>query len=187
MSKNPGKEFEAQFESSANSVENMFFYRIKDVLHTSLKPGARVSKNKFDSFIYKHPNLVCVELKSVQSKSIGFQKDKLDKRNKHIKWHQIDSLQKAVDTYGIIAGFVFNFRMEDSEETYFIHIDQFLEYKNVAENKLEHTYKSKVNEKSITLDICREIGMSIRGVKARTRYSYHLKDFINRLQEKYNT
>lgn len=188
MSENLGKEFEARFKASVDRVDGLFFYRIKDVNQMNLKPGARVSKNLYDAFMYKYPNLIPVELKSVdanRTKSIGFQSGKQDKQNKHIKWHQLEALKKSVDTYGVIGGLVLNFRFDDHEETFFIHINDFLEYKRVAENKLKGIYISKTNEKSIPLAICKEIGMEIKSVKLKTKYSYHLKDFIKRLQEKY--
>lgn len=188
MSNNLGKVFEEQFKKASEAVDGLFFYRIKDVNQMNLKPGAKVSKNLYDAFMYKYPNLIPVELKSVdanRTKSIGFQSSKEDKQNKHIKWHQIEALKKSVDTYGVIGGLILNFRFDDHEETYFIHIDDFLEYKRIAENKLKGVYESKTNEKSIPLSICKEIGMEIKSVKLKTKYSYHLKDFMKRLQEKY--
>lgn len=187
MSKNEGKIFEEQFKTSCNRVDSLFYYRIKDVNAMSLKPGHRVSKNLYDSFLYKKPNLIPVELKSVdgnRTKSIGFQLSK-DDGNKHIKYHQIEALKDAAKTKGTIPGLILNFRFDDEEETYFIHINEFVHYMMVGQKKLENTYSSKVNEKSINIDMCREIGIPIRSVKAKTKYYYHIKDFMGRLLEKY--
>lgn len=177
MVKNPGKEFEEDLKSSAKD-QGIFFYRIKDVNPLFLKPNAKVSQNNFDSFIYKKPNLFPVEFKSSGQKSISF-------NEKIIKKHQIDALKEA-DTYdGLIAGFIFNFREYDNF-TVFVHIRDFLEYQHIAQNELiEHTYKSKVNKASISLDICKEIGIEINNVKKKVRHRYYINKLLDELIEKY--
>jgi penicillin-binding protein-related factor A (putative recombinase) len=175
--KNHGKLFEEDMKSSAKE-QNIFFYRVKDVPPTLLKPNARVSKNDFDSFIYRKPNLFPIEFKSTQNKSVSFEE-------KIIKSHQIEALKEAVEYDGLIAGFIFNFR-EYENATYFVHINDFLAYKNIAENELENTYKSKINKSSIPLDICKEIGVEVRNVKKKVRYRYYINKLLDELIEKYN-
>lgn len=178
MAKNQGKEFEEQMKASAKD-QGIFFYRVKDVPPTLLKPNARVSKNDFDSFIYRKPNLFPIEFKSTKSKSISFEE-------KIIKKHQIEALKEAVEYDGLIAGFIFNFREYDNA-TYFVHINDFLHYKNIAENELEHTYKSKVNKSSIPLDICKEIGVEVVNVKKVRKYRYYINKLLDELIEKFNS
>lgn len=188
MATNEGKIFESQFKTSCEKVENLFYNRIKDVNQMSIKPGHRISKNLYDAFVYKEPHLIPVELKSVdgnRTKTIGFQSSKDDKQNKHIKWHQISALNDAAKVKGTIPGLILNFRFDDCEETYFIHINDFITYMKNAKNKNKEAYQSKINEKSIPIAICREIGLPIKSVKAKTKYYYHIGDFMDRLFDKY--
>ncbi|PLR99479.1 hypothetical protein [Bacillus sp. T33-2] len=179
MAKNPGKEFEEDLKKSAKD-QNIFFYRIKDVSPMMLKPDARVSKNDFDSFIYRKPNLFPVELKSTAQKSFSFSE-------KIIKKHQIQALKEAVEYDGLIAGFIFNFRNYENF-TVFVHINDFLDYKYVAQNKItRHNYISKVNKSSISLDICKEIGIEIKNFKKKVRYTYYINQLLDELIEKYRT
>jgi penicillin-binding protein-related factor A (putative recombinase) len=176
--KNHGKLFEEDMKSSAKD-QGIFFYRVKDVPPTLLKPNARVSKNDFDSFIYRKPNLFPIEFKSTQNRSVSFDE-------KIIKGHQIEALKEAVEYDGLIAGFIFNFREYDNT-TYFVHINDFLAYKHIAENEItDHTYKSKVNKSSIPLDICKEIGIEVRNVKKKVRYRYYINKLLDELIEKFN-
>ncbi len=177
MATNPGKEFEHDIQTSCKE-QNIFFYRIKDVNPMFLKANARVSKNDYDSFIYRKPNLFPIEFKSTKQKSISFSE-------KIIKKHQIQALEDAVNYDGLIAGFIFNFREADNF-TCFIHIKDFLEYKRIAENEIkEHTYESKVNKSSIPIGICKEIGIEIKHIKKKTKYRYYINLLLNELINKY--
>ncbi len=177
MTKNPGKEFEQQFKDAANE-QGLYFYRIKDVNPMFLKKNARVSKNDFDSFMYKKPYLFALEFKSTGQKSISFSE-------KIIKKHQIEALEEASKYEGIIAGFIFNFRESDNY-TCFIPIERFLEYKHIAENEInDHTYKSKLNKSSIPIGICREIGFEVVNVKKKKKYRYYINLLLDELINKY--
>lgn len=177
LTKNVGKIFEEDLKKSANE-QGIFFYRIKDVNPMFLKPNTRVSKNDFDSFIYKKPNLFPIEFKSTGSKSISFD-------DKIIKKHQIEALEEASKYDGLIAGFIFNFREYDNF-TVFVHIKDFLEIKYLSESKIsEHRYKSKLNKSSIGLDICKEVGIEIKNVKKSVRYRYYIGKLLEQLIEKY--
>lgn len=178
MAKNAGKSFEEDMKQSAID-QGIFFYRVKDVNPMFLKPNARVSKNDYDSFIYKKPNLFPIEFKSTGQKSISFDE-------KIIKAHQIKALQNAVTYDGLIAGFIFNFREYDNQ-TFFVHIDDFTKYKYIAENQIkENNYISKINKSSISLDICKEIGIEISNVKKKVRYRYYIKKLLDTLIDKYS-
>ncbi|MEM5009423.1 Holliday junction resolvase RecU [Niallia taxi] len=177
MAKNVGKLFEEDIQNSCED-QSLFFYRIKDVNPLFLKKNARVSKNLYDSFIFKQPFLFAIECKSTEvSKSINF--------NQKIKQHQIEALEKSAKHKGIIAGFFINYKKYNNE-TYFIHINDFLKLKHVAENQIkEHTYKSKINKSSISLENCREIGIPLLNRKKQVKYTYYVNKLLDELIVKY--
>ncbi|QHM88918.1 hypothetical protein DXY21_02992 [Bacillus velezensis] len=172
---NQGKVFEANIEKSA-ADQKLFFYRIKDVNPVFLKRGATVSKNKYDCFLHFKGYLFPLELKSTKDKSIAFQE-------KIIKPQQIKHLKEATQYPNVIPGFLFQFR-EPENKVYFVHINDFLTYKNIAENQLANTYKNKVNKASIPIAICEEIGTEVRSMKKKVNYTYYLNklcdDLINK-------
>jgi penicillin-binding protein-related factor A (putative recombinase) len=181
--KNPGKLFEEDFANSCVKQE-IFHHRIKDqyiphkirMFLAKHKMFLPTSKNKYDNFVYCKPNLFPIELKSTQSKSLSFDK---------IEDHQIENLHKENNPdKGIISGVVINFREYDNA-TYFVGIDEFVTYKNVAEGKdTETKFKHKVNKNSIPLDICKEIGLEIKNSIKVSRYTYDMKGFIDRVASK---
>lgn len=172
---NQGKVFEANIEKSA-ADQKLFFYRIKDVNPMFLKRGAAVSKNKYDCFLFFKGYLFPLELKSTKDKSIAF-------REEIIKAQQIKHLKDATQYPNIIPGFLFQFR-EPENKVYFVHINDFLKYKNIAENQLKHTYKNKVNKASIPIAICDEIGTEVRWMKKKVNYTYYLNKLCGELIKK---
>ncbi|MGY0701746.1 hypothetical protein ACW6VA_10565 [Bacillus subtilis] len=172
---NQGKVFEANIEKSA-ADQKLFFYRIKDVNPMFLKRGAAVSKNKYDCFLFFKGYLFPFELKSTKSKSISFSE-------KIIKPQQIKYLKEAIQYPNIIPGFLFQFR-EPENKVYFVHINDFLTYKNIAEKQLKHTYKNKVNKASIPIAICEEIGTEVRSMKKKVNYTYYLNKLCGELIKK---
>lgn len=176
---NHGSRFQEDIQNSA-AKQNVWFMRIKDVnIPFKYRAFIKVPQNEYDSLLFYKQYLFAVELKSTQNKSISFSEN-------IIRPHQIENLHKASQYDGIIAGFLMNFREYDNK-TYFIPIEKFIEYRNVAQNNLKHTYRSKVNKASIPLDICKEIGFEIFNVKKRTRYRYYITDLLEQLIAKYNT
>ncbi|CAF1856161.1 Holliday junction resolvase RecU [Bacillus subtilis] len=172
---NQGKVFEANIEKSA-ADQKLFFYRIKDVNPMFLKKGATVSKNKYDCFLHFKGYLFPFELKSTKDKSISFSE-------KIIKSQQIKYLKEATQYPNIIPGFLFQFR-EPENKVYFVHINDFLTYKNIAEKQLKHTYKNKVNKASIPIAICEEIGTEVRSMKKKVNYTYYLNKLCGELIKK---
>ncbi|MBU8803276.1 hypothetical protein KM871_00510 [Bacillus subtilis] len=172
---NQGKVFEANIEKSA-ADQKLFFYRIKDVNPMFLKRGAAVSKNKYDCFLFFKGYLFPLELKSTKDKSIAF-------REEIIKAQQIKHLKDATQYPNIIPGFLFQFR-EPENKVYFVHINDFLTYKNIAEKQLKHTYKNKVNKASIPIAICEEIGTEVRWMKKKVNYTYYLNKLCDELIKK---
>ncbi|WP_411735060.1 Holliday junction resolvase RecU [Paenibacillus sp. M2] len=173
MATNQGRIFEEDFQkSAAQGKEKIFFTRIKDTfIPPDLRNRVRITRNDYDCMMFAENHLFTLELKSTKLKSISFDES-------IIKQHQIDKLAEANAYEGVISGFIMNFR-EPENKVYFIHIEEFLKYQNIAQNQIkEHTYRNKVNKSSISLAICAEIGIEIKGYKPRTRWHYHLKDFI---------
>lgn len=143
-----------------------------------LKRGAAVSKNKYDCFLFFKGHLFPFELKSTKNKSISFSE-------KIIKGQQIKHLKEAAQYPNIIPGFLFQFR-EPENKVYFVHIDDFLTYKNIAEKQAEHTYKNKVNKSSIPIAICEEIGTEVRWMKKKVNYTYYLNRLCGELINKFS-
>jgi penicillin-binding protein-related factor A (putative recombinase) len=179
LATNPGKIFEESLKQSA--IESgTFFYRIKDVPPIMLKKGSNVSKNDFDSFIFKPPNLFALELKSTQNKSFSFSE-------KIIKAHQIKALTEAAEHDGVISGFIFNFREYDNY-TAFVHIRDFNHIKQASEQGIiSNKYIHKLNKSSISLDTVKEVGVELKCVKKKVRYRYYINQLLNELIEKYKS
>lgn len=171
-----GKVFEQSIEESSKE-QNIFYFRVRDVNPMAIKPNFKLPQNKFDSLLYYNDHLFTIEMKSTKGKSFSFSES-------IIKQHQIDSLLEASKFDGVISGFLFNFRIEGNP-TYFVDINDFIKYKHIAENQLEHTYQNKINKSSIPLTICQEIGIELRNVKKVKKYRYYLKMLFDELIEKF--
>ncbi|TVY09816.1 hypothetical protein [Paenibacillus cremeus] len=156
----------------------MFFLRIKDTfIPPDLRARVRVTKNKYDCLLFDQGYLLTLELKSTGNKSVSFDE-------KIIKQHQIDNLLEASTYENTISGFLFNFREYDNK-TYFVHIQDFVKYQHTAQGKSSHTYKSKVNKSSISLDICEEIGIELKNYLKKKNYHYHVRIMIDEAIKKY--
>lgn len=174
--KNQGKIFEKSIEQSCEE-QGIFYFRVRDVNPMALKKNFRIPQNKYDCLIYYKAHLFPMEFKSTKSKSISFSESV-------IKSNQIKNLYESLKYKGVIPGFLFNFR-EPINKTYFIHIKDFIKYKDVAENVLKHTYKNKVNKSSIPIGICEEIGTEVKNVKKKTNYRYYINLLLDELIKKY--
>lgn len=175
--KNVGKLLESDIETSCQE-QSIFYFRVRDVfIPPDLRNRIRTPTNKYDALIFRKPYLFPMELKSTKQKSISFSES-------IIKSHQITNLVEANKSEGVIAGFLMNFRNENND-TYFIPIDKFVEYKNIAENGLDHNYKSRVNKSSIPIGICEEIGVKLHSVKKKVKYRYFVNKLLDELIEKY--
>lgn len=183
MSRKIGAKFQDDIEKSCHE-QNIFFHNIKDVyLPPDVRRRVRLPKNKYDALIYNKGVLFPVELKTTNKKSISFSES-------IIKQHQLEALESVADMEGIISGLLLNFREQPANYTFFVHIKDFMKYKYLAENQLEHTYKcregKKLNKASIPLDICQEIGVELLSIKKKVNYRYFVQNLIDELIEKYN-
>ncbi|MED4817663.1 hypothetical protein [Bacillus atrophaeus] len=174
---NQGKVFEANVQQSAKD-QALFFYRIKDVNPMAIKRGFGVSKNNYDCFLHNKGHLFPMELKSVKSKSIPLAESM-------IKANQIKHLQEAAKYENVVPGFLMQFR-EPENKVYFLHIDDFIKYKNIAEKQLPHPYKNRVNRASVPIGICEEIGTEVRWMKKKVNYTYYLNKLCDELIKKFS-
>jgi penicillin-binding protein-related factor A (putative recombinase) len=172
--KNFGKEFEKDIQQSCLD-SGVFFYRIKDVfVPIELRQRIKVPPNKYDCFIY-HDLLLAIEMKSTAQKSFSMDE-------KIIKSHQISNLIEAAQYPNVVGGFLFNFR-EYENKTYFVPIEEFVDYKNTIEGKETRIYKSKLLKSAISLNICEEIGIKVLAEKKRVHWRYDIVDLVQKIKE----
>lgn len=108
--------------------------------------------------------LYTLELKSVGTNSISFEREKTDKGVIHK--HQIDNLIKFATYPNIVSGFLLDFRL--SETTYFCLIDDFVEMINNIDKK-------SFNEKDL-IKWCDPI--IIKKKKLKVNYRYDVNNFL---------
>ena len=165
---NTGKIFEKEIADSI--PEYALLYRLPDSAQ-SFGGGNNLRfsrKNPFDFLMWDSAGrtLYALEMKTVNEKSISFERSKEDKGKIH--YHQIDGLNKWSKYGGIVCGFIIEFR--PIEETIFILIDDF------------NTLMDKVEKKSFTIGDLDKLEIPyivIPQTKMRTRYRYDIDGFIN--------
>lgn len=176
-SRRVGQRFQEDIETSCQE-QNVFFHNIRDVfLPADVRRRVSLPKNKYDTLLYHNGYLFPTELKTTKGKSIPFEA---------IKDHQVENLKKDTDNFqGVTAGLLLNFREQPENLTYFIHINDYIDYMFYAENQLPHKYKCregrKINRKSISLDICQEIGIELHSEIKRVRYRYFIKELLEEI------
>lgn len=169
IARNQGKIFEDNFKSSipkeilyVRPPDSAQSFGHNDVLRFS-------AKSPCDCFLFDGAYLYTLELKTVGSKSISFERDKEDKGIIHK--HQIDSLVKFSKYKNVHSGFMLDFRLSD--KTYYVPIEDF----TFMIDKLD---KKSFNEDDI-VEYCNYI--ELKKKKLRVNYRYDIIDFINRLNE----
>jgi len=175
---NKGKIFEQNFAKCARD-QGLFAYRIKDQ-YIPVQKGmqyGRVGLNPCDYFIMSpHKGggyLFALELKSTQYRQISIQKDPELDDSAMIKYHQIQSLINLSQEANVVAGFIFNYRLDDDEYTYFMRIEDF-------SNWFAQSDKKSINRLDITM--CG--GIRISNTKKRVHYNYDVAELINSVAEK---
>lgn len=134
---NSGKIFEEEFKESVkryNKINNtLYLLRLTDSASGFGMDSSKVrfsAKSPYDFLMHqKNGNTFTLELKSCGGNSVTFS---LVDDKKSIKKSQIKNLLES-SIYGIISGFLFNFRK--FEETYFLEISKFMEFANNTEKK----------------------------------------------------
>ena len=112
--------------------------------------------------------LYTLELKSVGTKSISFEREKTDKGIIHK--HQIDNLLKFSAYNNVVSGFLFDFRL--SNRTYFCMIEEF-------ENMINHLDKKSFTEKDL-YEWCNPV--EIEKKKLKVNYRYNVGKFLEDTQ-----
>jgi uncharacterized protein YneR len=164
---NIGKRFENNFKSSVDSA-NALYYRLKDSAQSfgGTSNLRFSSKNPCDCFIYNYPTFYALELKTVGTSSISYERNKEDKGVIHI--HQIEGLTNFAKFNGVIAGFVMNFRHTDGKEIcYFQEICDF-------NNMINELDKKSFNEN----DLKNNNVIVIKNEKKKVNYKYDIKQFL---------
>lgn len=131
MPKSIGKQFEQNWK---NSIPNtIFYYRPPDAAQSfGDNQNLRFSaKSPCDCFLFDGTILYTLELKSVGTKSISFERNKTDTGVIHK--HQIDNLIKFSTYKNIVSGFIFDFIL--SHNTYFCNIQDFFKMINNIDKK----------------------------------------------------
>ena len=171
MSKNVGKMFEDSIKKSVPS--HIFLIRLNDSPQAFKKSKLTrfTPKNPFDYICFDtiSRTLFCLELKTTSNKYMSFEDVNSDEeQNKMIHKHQIKGLLRASEYNNVVAGFLFNFRLEDNELTYFMEINDF------------HKMCNSINKKSFNImDAVLYGAKRIDGFKKVTRWYWNLEEFFN--------
>lgn len=174
---NIGKRFESNFRVSV--PDDVLYYRLKDAAQsfgnvTGGTNNLRFSaKNPCDCFLFKQPTLYALEMKSVGTTSISFERTRQDKGVIH--YHQIQGLKQFAQYKGVLAGFVLNFRHKDNTEVcYFLEIHDF-------EKMIDSISKKSFNEK----DLNKYNPLIIENQQLKVNYRYNVSKFIQDTQKRY--
>ncbi|MBQ0035593.1 MAG: hypothetical protein KBT35_01610 [Firmicutes bacterium] len=168
--KNEGKIFEQCFQKSI--PDNILVKRFND---NAASFGGSVntrfsSTNECDYELFdpESRTLYFLELKSSLN-SLTFWRDDFDKGTFQIKKNQILGLQKFNKYENVVCGLIVNFRNTESNDTFFIYIDDFVKY------------TKELNKKSININDVKHMNpINIECTKKRTNYSYNIEDLIEK-------
>lgn len=168
--KNVGKIFEESIKKSM--PEHVLLIRLNDSPQVFKKSKLTrfTPKNPFDYICFdtKSKILFCLELKTTSNKYMSFEDINSDKeQDKMIHKHQIEGLLKCSAYPNVISGFLFNFRLEDGEITYFMEINKFQNMCN------------SINKKSFNImDAILYGAKKINGYKKITRWYWNMDEFL---------
>lgn len=165
---NIGKIFERQIQKSVPDYALLF--RLPDAAQSFVKcNNLRFSrKNPFDYILFdsKSRLLYALELKTVQGKSISFERNESD--NGEIHFNQIQGLNEWNKYDGVICGFLIEFRA--IEKTFFLDIDDF----NLLINSID---KKSFNDKDLENLVIPHVVLPQR--KARKYFTYDIDKLLN--------
>lgn len=166
---NDGKIFEEEFKESVKKYNEkcneLYLLRLTDSASGFGMDSSSTrfsAKSPYDFILHqRNGKTFALELKSCGGTSIAFS---LEDDKKSIKASQVKNLKKS-NFYGIISGFLLNFRK--FEKTYFLEISNFLEF-------AETTVK-----KSINVDDVRNYGGILIPQKIKkVRYLYDIETLL---------
>ena len=176
---NLGRVFEKTFEDSVDET-GYWWFRVRDVNPAALKNRFAIPRNPYDMMIHNGELLFTLELKSTQNKSFRHRG-----KSPQIQPHQIEALVKASKHPNIVSGLILNFRTVN--KTYFLHIKDFLEYNQISKGEIENPYSCQVNEMSISLAFCEEVGIEVYSVIKRKYNRYFINDLLGNLTQLYKS
>ena len=159
----PGKQFEADFMSSAKQVPRLYIHRVKDCggwrQECPCLPADQQTrftpKNEYDFFMYWQGTFWALELKSVKEARFPFDR---------VRDRQATGLSEAAQVEGIVSGFIINFRTH--EQTFFLPINAFLALRG--------------DKASINLKSAADIGVQIEQHRLRVHWRYDVEQFVRR-------
>lgn len=176
---NLGKKFEKNFGDCAKN-DGIFTHRLKDSdLSFNGNPvSSFTTSNKCDYYLLGNikdgrGTLFGIECKSTGYTSIGIQRTP-EESEKMIKFKQIESLIELSLYEGIKAGFVLNFRDDESnlDDTYYMSIEDF------------STFLNETQKKSINRTDCELRAIKIESKLLRKNYKYNVKKMIDDIMMK---
>ena len=160
ISKNAGKVFEDCWKESANKLENIWIYRLRDnAASFGNSSNTRFTSHNMCDYIMWDDNsrtFYCLELKSTKSTSLSLS---------CIRDNQIKELTEA-SKHNLIAGFIVNFRNKNND-TYFIEICDF-------NNMIKEIQKKSFNVK----DLEEHNAIYIESKLKKVNYSYDVQNFV---------
>lgn len=171
--KNEGKKFEATLKSNAPNY--LKITRIPDPPQSFTKrEDTKFSKKNpydFECFDSIHRIQYSLELKTTSQKYLTYhtsEEDEKEKKSANIQWHQITGLMEASEYDNCVAGFMFNFRLDNGEQLlYFMNIKDF------------NRFRINTSKKSLNImDISLNGGTKIKGEKLRKNYRWNLDEFL---------
>lgn len=175
MTVNIGKRLENNFRDSIPN--DVMYHRLKDSAQSfgGTNNLRFSSKNPCDCLMFYSPILFALEMKSVGTSSISFERTE-DEPEKVIRYHQIEGLRKYNEYRNMISGFIFNFRHKDNTETcYFQHISDF-------DKMIDDIAKKSFNER----DLQDYNPLVIENTRLKVNYRYNVSKFIEDIKERYN-
>ncbi len=172
MSKSVGKIFEENWKKSV--PKNYFYYRPPDQAQSFGKMDKlRFSaKSPCDCFIFDGDYFYALELKTVGTKSMSFERTKDDTGIVHK--HQIEFLTKTSLYKNAICGFILDFRI--SEKTYFVNISDF-------NHMIDNLDKKSFNEKDLSR-WCTPIETDKK--KLKVNWKYNIEKLFKEVRESYD-
>ena len=168
---NEGKRFENSWQSSV--PDTCFIYRLNDNAG-SFGGGDNLrfaTSNICDYFMHDDTlnTMYALELKSTKNNTMTYWREDFDIKGKKqsfmIKKNQILGLQKA-SKHRIVCGFILNFR-ETTNNTYFIMIDEFIDYTSTLDKK-------SINEN----DVLNMNPILIEQTLKKVNYKYNVGKFL---------
>lgn len=180
MAQNEGKKFESILKISFPHYFKII--RIPDPPQSfTQRDDTKFSKKNpydFEAFDSIHRISYSLELKSTSQKYLTYhicEKEEKDGKSAMIQWHQIEGLTKASEYDNCVAGFMFNFRLDNGEQLlYFMDIKDFNKFRNSS------------NKHSLNImDVSLNGGIKINGKKLKVNYRWDLDEFLESQSKDY--